>query len=106
MIFKGKISYDINSKHLFCSGGVMKFAYTAPAINLLINWIRLLPQYPTKIDDELLDLAFNESNLELNTFWLLKIYNRLDKHSTFWSEIPKEDVVINHDFAIGGHISN
>ena len=103
---EGKIPYDINSKHLLCSSGVMKFAYTAPAINLLINWIRLLPQYPTKIDDQLLDLAFNESNLELNTLWLPKIYNRMDKHSTFWSEIPEEDVVINHDFVSGSHRNN
>ena len=103
---EGKIPYDINSKKLLCSGGVMKFAYTAPSINLLINWIRLLPKNPTMIDDEVLDLAFNNSNLELNTLWLPKIYNRMDKHSSHWSDIPNDEVVINHDFLSGGHREN
>ena len=56
---EGKLPYNPNSKKLLCSGGVMKFAYTAPSINLLINWIRLLPQNPKMIDDQVLDLAFN-----------------------------------------------
>ncbi len=95
---ENSILYDPKSKQLLGSGGVMKFGYTAPAINLLINWIRLLPQNPTMVDDQVLDKAFNTSNLELNTLWLPKIYNRMDKHSSYWSEIPNEEVVINHDF--------
>ena len=74
------------------------FVYTYPAINVLNNWIRLLPQNPTMVDDLVLNKAFNTSNLELNTLWFPKIYNRLDRHSSYWSEFPNEEVVINHEF--------
>ena len=95
---ENRIPYDPKSKQLLCSRGVMKFGDTAPAINLLINWVSLLPHNPTTIDDIVLNHAFNNSNLELNTLWLPKIYDRTDKHSSYWSEIPKEEVIINHDF--------
>ena len=103
---KDKINYDPNSKKLLCSGGVQKFGYTAPSIHLLLHWIKLLKNknhLNLNGDDQYLDLAFNNGKYDLNTLWLPKNYIRMDKHSKFWSDIPKEEVVINNDYTPFDH---
>ena len=104
----GKIPYDPKSKVLMCSGGVQKYSYTAPSIHLLINWINNLnePNYKKKGDDPCLDITFNKGNFDLKVLWLPKTYNRMDKHSIFWSKITKDSVVINHDYVAGKHRNN
>ena len=101
----GKIPYDPKSKSLFCSGGVQKYRYTAPSIHLLLNWINILKEEKNKFmeDDPCLDIAFNKGNFDLKTLWLPKTYNRMDKHSSYWSKIPNESVYINHNYMAGKH---
>ncbi len=100
----GKISYDPNSEKLFCAGGVQKFAYTAPAIELLIRWIEITSSLKEKKNnDPILDLAFNNFKPPLNQLWLPKEYNRMDKHTDHWSSIPENEVIINHDYVGGKH---
>ena len=88
-----------------CSGGVQKYSYTAPSIHLLLSWIEILRQTKNKTreDDPFLDVVFNKGKFNLNTLWLPKTYNRMDKHSIFWSKIKKDSIVINHDYKGGGH---
>ena len=104
----GKIPYDPKTKTLICSGGVQKYSYTAPSIHLLINWINNLnePNNKNKGDDPCLDIAFNKGNFDLKVLWLPKTYNRMDKHSIFWSKISRDSVVINHDYVAGNHRNN
>ena len=59
-----------------------------------------------KGDDPFLDFVFNKGGFDLKTLWLPKTYNRMDKHSSHWSDIPNDEVVINHDFLSGGHREN
>ncbi len=101
----GKIPYDPQAKSLMCSGGVQKYSYTAPSIHLLLSWIEILRETKNKKkeDDPLLDIVFNEGKFDLNTLWLPKTYNRMDKHSIFWSKVNKDSIVINHDYKGGGH---
>tara|TARA_Y100000589_G_scaffold56299_1_gene46615 strand:- start:230 stop:880 length:651 start_codon:yes stop_codon:yes gene_type:complete len=101
----GKIPYDPDTKSLFCSGGVQKYGYTAPSIHLLLSWIEILRETKNKTvgDDPFLDTVFNKGDFDLHTLWLPKTYNRMDKHSNFWSKINKDSVVINHDYKAGGH---
>ena len=47
--------------------------------------------------------VFNKGKFDLNTLWLPKTYNRMDKHSIYWSKISKHSIVINHDYKGGGH---
>lgn len=103
---EGKIPHNPHSKILKCSGGVQKYGYTAPSIHLLLSWIATIEKRNKKIqqeDDPLLDLAFNNGNFDLKTLWLPKTYNRMDKHSEFWSKISNESVFINHDYKAGNH---
>ena len=102
---RGKIPYDPKSKTLLCSGGVQKYSYTAPSIHLLLSWVNLLKESKNKVkgDDPFLDIAFNNGKFDLKTLWLPKTYNRMDKHSIFWSKINQESVVINHNYRAGGH---
>ncbi len=101
----GKIPYDPKAKSLICSGGVQKYSYTASSIHLLINWIEILrePKNKKREDDPLLDIVFNKGKFDLNTLWLPKTYNRMDKHSIYWSKINQDSIVINHDYRGGGH---
>ena len=102
---EGRIPFDPQTKSLKCSGGVQKYGYTAPSINLLLAWIDVLKQHPNSQteDDPYLDIAFNKGHFELDTLWLPKTYNRMDKHTSHWSDIPKDLVVINHDYVGGNH---
>ena len=101
----GKIPYDPKTKVLMCSGGVQKYSYTAPSIHLLINWINNLNETNNKKkgDDPCLDISFNKGNFDLKVLWLPKTYNRMDKHSIFWSKISRDSIVINHDYEAGNH---
>jgi hypothetical protein len=100
----GKIGYDPSSKILLCSGGVQKWRYTAASLHLLILWIEAIERSESKQgDDPFLDQAFNAGCLDINCLWLPKTYNRMDKHSCFWSAIPSSEVFINHDYTAGGH---
>ena len=102
---EGKIPYDKEAKILLCSGGVQKFSYQASSINLLINWINNLKEIKNKKvgDDPYLDKAFNEGDFNLKTLWLPKTYNRMDKHSLYWSKIEDNSVFINHNYIAGKH---
>ena len=89
-----------------CSGGVQKYGYTAPSIHLLLHWINLLKTKKDlryKGDDQYLDLAFNSGNYDLKTLWLPKTYMRMDKHSIYWTKIPKSEVIINNDYSPSNH---
>jgi hypothetical protein len=100
----GRIPFNPKSSTLLCSGGVQKWGYTAPAIELLVRWVAKFDNTSwIKGDDPLLDDAFNDSRPPVNALWLPKTYNRMDKYSEHWSEINSADVVINHDFTRGGH---
>jgi hypothetical protein len=95
---------DPQAKTLCCSGGVQKWGYTAPAVELLLRWINAIKEHGADAgDDGMLDRAFNESQPPVKPIWLPKIYNRMDKHTWHWREIPEHDVVINHDFTEGRH---
>jgi hypothetical protein len=103
----GRIPYSKTATQLFCSGGVQKWAYSQPAIDLLKTWVALCAH---KIqlgleqeDDLLLDQAFNQNKQPLKTIWLPKTYNRMDKLSEHWAQIPSAQVYINHDYTGGGH---
>lgn len=102
---KGSIPYDPESKILMCSGGTQKWNYTLPMIELLNLWIEKLATRGSWLqgDDPVLDLAFNELKPDIITQWLPKTYNRMDKHTWHWADIPKEQVVINHDYTGGTH---
>ena len=100
----GRISHDPISKKLLCAGGVQKFGYSAPAIELLIRWIELTNNLKVKKNnDPILDEAFNRFNPPVNPLWLPKTYNRMDKHTHHWSALDTSSVVINHDYIAGKH---
>ena len=101
----GKIPYDPKTKFLMCAGGVQKYSYTNASIHLLKNWIYTLKENNNrnKRGDPCLDIAFNHGTLGLRTLWLPKTYNRMDKHSSFWANMPIDSVVINHDYVAGKH---
>jgi hypothetical protein len=100
----GRIPFDPKSRLLMCSGGVQKWGYTAPALELLRRWLTKVEAFPlAQGDDALLNLAYNESQPPVNVLWLPKTYNRMDKHTEHWSAIDPADVVINHDFTGGKH---
>ena len=102
----GKIPYNPDSKILKCSGGVQKYGYTAPSMHLLLSWIDNINKRDKNKpceDDPFLDLAYNTGNFNLKPLWLPKTYNRMDKHSEFWSRISNESVYINHDYKGGNH---
>lgn len=101
----GKIPFDPGTKRLICSGGVQKYGYTIPSIELLYRWNQLLRKGRGE-DDPVLDKAFNQYQPALNCLWLPKIYNRMDKHTEHWSLIDKSTVVINHDYTAGRHGAN
>jgi len=58
----------------------------------------------TKADDQELDALYNE-HADVNPLWLPKTYNRMDKHTSHWRNIPTDTVVINHDYT-GGKYRN
>lgn len=100
----GTFDYNPQAKTLCCSGGVQKWGYTAPAIELLLRWICAIQEHGDDAgDDPMLDRAFNESCPPVKPLWLPKVYNRMDKHTQHWSNIAVGDVVINHDFTNGNH---
>lgn len=101
---RGQIQFDSNSEQLLCAGGVQKYGYTMPAAELLVRWIGETSSLQhKKNNDPVLDLAFNKYRPRVNWLWLPKEYNRMDKHTVHWSEIPENEVVINHDYVGGAH---
>ena len=102
-----QIEHNPTAKKLFSAGGVIKFGYTAGAIELLIRWISLIQSYDNKkADDPILDLTFNRFSPPVNFLWLPKEYNRMDKHTHHWSNLDPHKVVINHDYTGGAHRKN
>jgi hypothetical protein len=100
----GEIPFDRRSTRLMCSGGVQKWGYTAPAIELLLRWNRRVDERTDREwDDPLLDEVFNQHRPPVDTLWLPKTYNRMDGLSEHWSAVPPEQIVINHDYRRGGH---
>jgi len=101
---EGMIEYNPDATNLFCSGGVQKWGYTAPAIELLIRWIRAIHESDkSKGDDPVLDYVFNKFQPPVKPLWLPKTYNRMDKHTWHWQSVPLDQVVINHDYTAGQH---
>ena len=99
-----RINYNPKSEKLLCAGGVQKYGYTAPAIELLLQWISLTNKLRVKKNnDPILDEAFNSFNPPVKPLWLPKTYNRMDKHTHHWSSIDTSQVVINHDYVGGKH---
>lgn len=86
-----------NPERLMVSGGVLYFAYTAPALELLFRWQTVLAMDPDTLQtDPLLDLAYNVNCIPMRTLWLPKSYNRLTDR---W---PDVDPVIDHHYLKGG----
>lgn len=103
---QGAIPHDPRSKTLLCSGGTQKWNYTIPMVDLLNLWIDKLSKEGNweAGDDPVLDMAFNELNPKIIPLWLPKTYMRMDKnHTHHWMDIPKDQVVINHDYTNGAH---
>lgn len=80
---------------LRASGGVIKFGYTAPAMELLIRWVNAVQKNEKLEDDHCLDLAWNTTRPKVNPLWLSKSYNRMD---SLWPEV---DPVIDHHYTAG-----
>ncbi len=100
----GRIPFNPESNILMSAGGVQKWGYTGPAIELLERWIAKFDgAFWPHGDDPVLDAAYNDSPPSVNALWLPKLYNRMDKFSNHWSQIPSADVVINHDYTDGRH---
>lgn len=98
----GRIPYDPASKTATISGGVQKYGYTAPAIEILVRWISVINSTDhSKGTDPLLDKVLNTFKPPVNPLWLPKTYNRMDNLSRHWREVPVENVVINHDYTSG-----
>jgi hypothetical protein len=94
----GRIPHDPVATTLLCSGGVQKWGYTAPAIELLVRWISKLEAGDwTQGDDPWLDAAFNEARPPVNALWLPKAYNCMADHSVHWARVPASTIVIHHD---------
>jgi hypothetical protein len=81
---------------LAVSGGVMKFGYTAAAIELLLRWSTRIRLGGLQ-DDPSLDDVFNTAKPPVNPLWLPQSYNRMD--ALFHDVAP----VIDHDYRGGGH---
>lgn len=100
----GKVEYNPNAESLLCAGGVQKYGYSAPAIDLVIRWLSLTNNLvEKKNNDPVLDQAFNNFSPPVKSLWLPKTYNRMDKHTHHWSSIASDSVVINHDYTAGAH---
>lgn len=90
------VGYDPNQ--LQVSGGVLYFAYTAPAIELLGRWQTTVAYRPdSQGTDPSLDASFNTFRPPVRTLWLPRSYNR---HASYWPEV---EPVINHKFANRRH---
>lgn len=76
---------------LRATGATLYFAYSAPALELLLRWARRVHEQPYPIGtDPSLDDAYNLDRPPLRTLWLPKSYCRFDKQ---WSDVPP---VIDH----------
>ena len=91
----------LDKSKLKCAGGVIKFGLTDGAYDLLSRWAFRMESSAGEDDPEL-DITFNQ-RADVIPLWLPKTYNRMDKHTKHWSDIPKELVVINHDYTGGKH---
>jgi len=91
------VPYD--PSRLFCSGGVLWFRYTAPAMELLWRWRAALAANPQGVDDQVLDEVYNSARPPVRPLWLPRTYNFMTR---LYGD-PTPDVVIRHDFVEGGH---
>lgn len=88
------IAYD--PMKLICGTGVVYFAYTAPAIELLIRWMSAIREHPdVRGSDPCLDIAYNLCRPPCQVLWLPKSYNRMD---SLW---PTVEPVIDHTYRQG-----
>ena len=84
------IYYDPNK--LVVTGGVLYFAYTAPAIELLLRWEKLTREQPHILgSDPVLDLAYNHYRPPCKVHWLPKSYGRI---KSCWPDV--EPVIEHH----------
>jgi len=95
---------DPTARELMCSGGVQKWGYTAPAMELLLRWIASFDAHDwSRGDDPLLDQVFNTFLPSVQALWLPKTYNRMAGLSHHWAEVADAAVVIEHHYIGGGH---
>jgi len=95
---------DPAARELVCSGGVQKWGYTAPAMELLMRWISSFDAHDwSRGDDPLLDRVFNTFLPPVQSLWLPKTYNRMAGLSHHWAEVADAEVVIEHHYTRGGH---
>jgi hypothetical protein len=89
---------------LLCSGGVQKWGYTAPAMELLMRWISGFATHDwTRGDDLVLDAVFSQHRPPVHPLWLPKTYNRMAGLSPHWACLPQHQVVIEHHYQQGRH---
>jgi hypothetical protein len=92
------------SGSLLCSGGVQKWGYTAPALELLMRWIAGFATHDWKRGDDLvLDAVFSQHRPPVRPLWLPKTYNRMAGLSPHWACLPQHQVVIEHHYQQGRH---
>lgn len=90
---------DWDGSEICNSGGASYWAYTAPAMELLVRWGHASQQYPDMVDDQTLDAVWKASRPTVKPLWLPKTYNWMESH---FGPTP-EDCVIWHDYAEGRH---
>jgi hypothetical protein len=89
---------------LLCSGGVQKWGYTAPALELLLRWIAGFATHEWQRGDDLvLDAVFSQHRPPVRPLWLPKTYNRMAGLSPHWACLPQHQVVIEHHYQGGRH---
>lgn len=76
------------------SGGVTVWAYSAPAIELLLRWHRALLANPEGVDDQVLDAVLNLVSIPLRRKNLPKELNWMVGHF----KEPHDGVVVRHDY--------
>jgi hypothetical protein len=96
-----KVKYDPSI--LLGSGGVIYFKYTAPALELLVRWVAQMNLNPAAIDDQVLDVVYNQIRPPVTAHWLDKRYNWM---TGLFGMKPPADCVIRHDYIKGGHRAN
>jgi hypothetical protein len=93
-----EIPYD--PRTLTCSGGVLYFNYTAPAMELLIRWCDAMNVAPQSVDDQTLSKVYNFYKIPLRVQWFDKKMNWMN--GELFGPAP-DDCVILHRFVNRKH---
>jgi hypothetical protein len=85
---------------LICSGGVQFYRNSAEAMSLLESWQSVIANSPDSADDECLDYAYNNRDMnliQLKSFWLDKPYLRLP----WWPHV--KPVILHKSMPMAGN---